>query len=156
MRCVFSGSLLLFFYAFIFPVKVTRDVVKLIVNTCPNLEVLTIAGIKSITDVIPESLARRCQRLKKANFKNCNLTDDGVCQLAVHCSEIVMLALSGIHDLTDRSIIALAENCPELRELYVSGCDKITKQAVAYLKVYIISTLRITLVHKHTHKLVIG
>ena len=120
---------------FFLSLQVSRAVVETIVNCCPELEVLTIAGVKDITDVIPEALARNCQKLKNASFKNCDLTDEGVCLLAVHCSDIVLLALSGIHDLTDLSIIALAENCPKLRELYISGCDKITKQAVAYLQV---------------------
>lgn len=109
--------------------------VELIASHCPNLEIITIAGIKDITDNIPDALAMHCKQLKQASFRNCNLTDDGVCKVAVHCSELVMIALSGIHDLTDRSVMALAENCLKLRELYISGCDKITKQAVTYLQV---------------------
>ena len=93
------------------------------------------AGVRGITDVIPEAISRHCKHLKRVSFRNCNLTDDGVCLVAVQCSELVMIALAGIHDLTDKSIVALAENCPDLRELYISGCAKITKQAVTYLRV---------------------
>ncbi len=69
------------------------------------------------------------------SFRNCNLTDDGVCEIAVHCSRLQMIALAGIHDLTDKCIVALAENCPFIGELYLSGCAKITKQAITYLQV---------------------
>lgn len=117
--------------------QVGHEIVELIVNHCPNLETITIAAIKDITDTIPNALAMHCKQLKRASFRNCNLTDEGVCRVAVHCSELVMIALSGIHNLTDRSIVALAENCPNLRELYISGCDKITRQAVTYLQVCI-------------------
>ena len=105
------------------------------VTNCPNLDTITMAGVKGITDAIPEAIAAHCKSIKRVSFRNCDLTDRGVCKVAVHCSELVMIALAGIHDLTDKSVIALAENCPNLRELYISGCAKITKQAVTYLKV---------------------
>lgn len=109
--------------------------VEQIVTYCPNLETITMAGVKGITDIIPETISLHCKSLKRVSFRNCDLTDDGVCKVAVHCSQLVMIALAGIHDLTDKSIVALAENCPDLREVYISGCAKITKQAVTYLKV---------------------
>lgn len=93
------------------------------------------AGVKGITDAIPDALALHCKSVKYVSFRNCELTDEGVCKVAVHCSRLVTVALAGIHDLTDKCIVALAENCPNLRELYISGCAKITKQAVTYLKV---------------------
>lgn len=106
-----------------------------IATHCPNLETLTVAGVKGITDTIPQALSLHCKNVKYVSFRNCDLTDKGVCRVAVHCSCLVTIALAGIHDLTDKSIVALAENCPDLRELYISGCAKITKQAVTYLKV---------------------
>lgn len=109
--------------------------VEQIVGHCPNLETITLAGVKGITDTIPETISLHCKKLKRVSFRNCDLTDEGVCKVAVHCSQLVMIALAGIHGLTDKSIVALAENCPDLRELYISGCAKITKQAVTYLKV---------------------
>lgn len=109
--------------------------VEEIVTRCSNLDTITMAGVKGITDAIPEAISTHCRNIKRVSFRNCNLTDTGVCKVAVQCSELVMIALAGIHDLTDKSILALAENCPNLRELYISGCAKITKQAVTYLKV---------------------
>lgn len=109
--------------------------VEQIVTVCPNLETITMAGVKGITDAIPEAISAHCRHLKRVSFRNCDLTDEGVCKVAIHCSALVMIALAGIHDLTDKSIVALAENCPDLQELYISGCAKITKQAVTYLKV---------------------
>ena len=104
-------------------------------TNCSNLELITLAGVKGITDNIPEAMSLHCKKLRKASFRNCDLTDDGICKIAVHCSQLIMIALAGIHCLTDKSIVALAENCPDLRELYISGCSKITKQAVTYLQV---------------------
>ena len=109
--------------------------VETIVINSPNLEYITLAGVLDIRDEIPEAISIHCFKIKKVSFRNCNLTDEGVCKIAVHCSELVMIALAGIHGLTDKCIFALANNCPNLRELYISGCAKITKQAVTYLKV---------------------
>lgn len=109
--------------------------VELIVTNCPNLETITMAGVRGITDTIPEAISLHCKHLKRVSFRNCDLTDEGVCQVAIQCSQLFMIALAGIHDLTDKSVVALAENCPNIRELYISGCAKITKQAVTYLKV---------------------
>ncbi|KAL5471143.1 hypothetical protein EMCRGX_G029226 [Ephydatia muelleri] len=108
-------------------------VVKTIVENCSNLEILTMAGLKSISDEIAFSIAAHCPSIMQISFRNCDLTDLGVCQIAIHCPKLIMIALAGIHDLTDKCIIALAENCPCLNELYLSGCAKITKQAVTYL-----------------------
>ena len=93
------------------------------------------AGLKDITDDIAFSIAHHCPNIQQMSFRNCELTDTGVCEIAVHCSKIHMIALAGIHSLTDKCIIALAENCPLIEELYISGCARITRQAVTYLKV---------------------
>lgn len=102
---------------------------------CPNLEVITMAGLKDITDDIVFSLSHHCPHVQYISLRNCDLTDAGVCEMAVHCLKLQMVALSGIHGLTDKCIIALAENCPYIEELYISGCAKITKQAIVYLQV---------------------
>ena len=107
----------------------------MIVASCPSLELLTVSGLKDITDDIAVSVARNCPHAQHLSFRNCELTDDGVCELAVHCPRLTLIELSGIHSLTDKSVIALAENCPLITDLHISGCANITKQCVTYLKV---------------------
>ena len=93
------------------------------------------AGLKDITDTVALTIAHSCPEIQHISFRNCDVTDMGICEVAVHCSQLSLLAVAGVHSLTDKSIMALAESCPYLEELYISGCDKITKQAVTYLKV---------------------
>ena len=111
------------------------------------------AGLKSITDEIAFSIAAHCPNIMQISFRNCDLTDLGVCQIAMHCPRLIMIALAGIHDLTDKCIIALADNCPYLDEVYLSGCAKITKQAVTYLVVRLL--LPCTHYKCHVYKLAI-
>ena len=113
------------------PATVIND----IVTNCTNLELLTLAGLQNIDDSIAFALSRNCPNAQHISFRNCQLTDDGVCEMAINCSKLTMVALAGIGNLTDKCIIALAENCHQIRELYVSGCAKITRQAILYLKV---------------------
>ena len=114
--------------------QIQPSVVETLVSNCCNLEDVTMAGLKDITDAVALSIAHCCPEIQHISFRNCNVTDTGVCEIAVHCSQLSLLAVAGVHCLTDKSIMALAENCPYLEELYISGCDKITKQAVTYLK----------------------
>ncbi len=93
------------------------------------------ASLKDIDDNIAFSLAQNCRSAFHVSFKNCNVTDNGVCEVAINCLKLTVFNLSGMANLTDKSIIALAENCHKLRNLYVSGCPKITQQAITYLQV---------------------
>ena len=104
-------------------------------SNCPSLEVVTMAGLKGITDTVALTLAHSCPDIQHVSFRNCDVTDVGICEMASGCPLLTLLAVAGVHCLTDKSIMALAEHCPHLEELYISGCDKITKQAVTYLKV---------------------
>lgn len=92
------------------------------------------AGLKDITDTVALAIAQCCPEMQHISFRNCDVTDTGICEIAIHCTHLSLLAVAGVHCLTDKCIIALAEHCPYLEELYISGCDKITKQAVTYLK----------------------
>ena len=93
------------------------------------------AGLKDVDDSIAFALAQNCKNARQISLKNCELTDKGVCEIAVNCSKLAIVALAGVSHLTDKCVIALAENCHEMRDLYVSGCPKITRQAITYLKV---------------------
>ena len=115
--------------------QVQPEVVEALVSNCCNLEVVTMAGLKGVTDTVALAVARRCPEIQHISFRNCDLTDLGICEMAAGCPQLCLLAVAGVHALTDKSIMALAEHCPHLEELYISGCDKITKQAVTYLKV---------------------
>ena len=115
--------------------KLLPSVVETIVTRCPNLETITMAGLKDITDDIAVAIAHHCPNIQQISFRNCNLTDAGVCEIAIHCPQLQMIALAGIHILTDKCVLVLAENCPYISEVYLSGCAKITKQATTYLKV---------------------
>lgn len=132
-HCVYRY--LLVYYHCSLCLQVPASVVLDIVSHCTNLEILTLAALKDIDDNIAAGLARNCKNARQISFRNCQITDDGVCEMAINCSKLTMVALAGVGHLTDKCVMALADNCHQIRELYVSGCAKITRQAITYLKV---------------------
>ena len=110
-------------------------IVEAIVTGCPNLTRLLLAGLKNITDDTALAIAHHCPAMTYLSFRSCHVTDVGVCEVAINCNKLVVIALAGNHSLTDKCIICLADNCQYIEEVYLSGCAKITKAAIAYLKV---------------------
>ncbi|XP_070540751.1 F-box/LRR-repeat protein 2-like [Ptychodera flava] len=114
--------------------SLSYDVLLAIAESCVNLEWFAVAGIVCVNDVILQTLASNCHRLKVVNFKTCKeITDEGVCALASNCP-LEDIVLSGIHGLTDKSVLAIANSCPQLDTIYLSGCALITPVAVRYLQ----------------------
>ena len=115
--------------------QVSSVIVESIATNCTNLTRLMLAGLRDITDDIAIAIAHHCPAITHLSFRSCQLSDAGVCEVAMHCNRLVMIALAGNHSLTDKCIICLADNCPYVEDVYLSGCAKITKAAVAYLQV---------------------
>lgn len=94
-----------------------------------------LAACKEVDDTVVLSIAKNCPRLKRLSLRGCRVTDPSVCEIAIHCHNLLLLALAGLHKLTDKCVIALVGNCPYLEELYISGCGMITPAATRYLQV---------------------
>ena len=94
-----------------------------------------LAACKEVDDTVVLSIAKNCPRLKRLSLRGCRVTDPSVCEIAIHCHDLLLLALAGLHKLTDKCVIALVGNCPYLEELYISGCGMITPAATRYLQV---------------------
>ena len=112
-----------------------------IVTNCHNLETLMLAYCKEVDDTVVLSIAKHCPKLKRLSLRRCKVTDSSVCEVAIHCHDLLLLELARIHKLTDKCVIALAGNCPYLEELYISGCTMITSAATRYLQVSQVETI---------------
>ena len=114
--------------------------IEAIVMNCHNLDTLMLAACKEVDDTVVLCIAKNCPKLKRLSLRGCRVTDPSVCEIAIHCHDLLLLALAGLHRLTDKCVIALAGNCPYLEELYISGCAMITTAATRYLQVIIVHT----------------
>lgn len=108
-------------------------VICAVARGCPSLETLDISGgNRALTDHSLVSLGRFAFRtLKRLNFSYLTLiTDIGVKALA-KCTKLRALVLHRCDRIRDNGLIELAKHCSSLRQLDVSYCPWVTNATVS-------------------------
>lgn len=103
---------------------------------CSSMKRLDLSGLNElVSDSLIKNAALTMRQLESLDIKGCkNVTDESVCLLALNCSQLRVLVLSGICLLTDKCVFAMADHLHStLQEVYISGCSKITRTALRYL-----------------------
>lgn len=99
-----------------------------------SLETLCLRDCVWISAAAVSNVALSCSRLRRVDLSGCwHVTDDAVALLAQCCRGIVYLNLSRIYGLTDRSLKALAWQLTELTHLCIQGCWRVTDEGVLAL-----------------------
>ncbi|XP_031498629.1 uncharacterized protein LOC116263153 [Nymphaea colorata] len=90
-----------------------------------NLEVLSVAGIQSVSDAFISSLVSvHGPKMKGLVLADCgNLTDSSIKAVAAQCSGLSTLSLNNLHILTDAAIRCLADGCRSIEVLTVNRCS---------------------------------
>ncbi|KAF3790057.1 SCF E3 ubiquitin ligase complex F-box protein [Nymphaea thermarum] len=90
-----------------------------------NLEVLSVAGIQSVSDAFISSLVSvHGPKMKGLVLADCgNLTDSSIKAVAAQCSGLSTLSLNNLHNLTDAAIRCLADGCRSIEVLTVNRCS---------------------------------
>ncbi|KAL6534057.1 hypothetical protein OROHE_013890 [Orobanche hederae] len=88
-------------------------------NKFKYLEVLSVAGMRSITDqFIAEVLAVCGQSIKELGLADClNLTDCCLKTIGSNCADLCSLNISNVPNLTDVGLECLANGCRSIRKL---------------------------------------
>ncbi|EQC27731.1 hypothetical protein SDRG_14482 [Saprolegnia diclina VS20] len=86
--------------------------------TCKDMDVITSAN-------------RSCLALNLA--KCMALNDKTICMIAVRCSGLEALDVSGLSHLTDVSVLALAKSCRNLKALHANACGLLTDAGIEAL-----------------------
>lgn len=120
------------------------EAAKAIANNCPELLNLGLIWCTKATNDDIETIASKCTKLAKINLmysgrstrtgvqsftEDGQFTDATVQSIAEHCSDIIVLNLSGCAQVTDESIKAL-KGCTKLAELILENCENITGTAL--------------------------
>ncbi|XP_078683947.1 uncharacterized protein LOC144917597 isoform X2 [Branchiostoma floridae x Branchiostoma belcheri] len=101
----------------------------IIVDSCPQLELVNVEGCDSIRDSCLTVLSR-LPKLTVLNLSHCtSVTDDGVCHLVRHCPGLTSLNIDGIAWITDNAVQDIAACCPSMRQLYLDG-DELTDVSI--------------------------
>ena len=110
-----------------------NDVIDMIANKCPDLEVLNLACYTIISIANNPLAPGRAHRYTRGQFimdTHAQLHDDSVIAIAKKCRGLKLLNVSNNRWITNEAIIKIADNCRGLTSLNVHGCTKISENAI--------------------------
>ncbi|XP_051499619.1 F-box/LRR-repeat protein 17 isoform X2 [Apus apus] len=95
---------------------------------------LDLSSRQQVTDELLEKLASRSQNITEINISDCrNVSDTGVCILAIKCPGLLRYTAYRCKQLSDTSIIAVASQCPHLQKVHVGNQDRLTDESLKQL-----------------------
>ncbi|XP_058679702.1 F-box/LRR-repeat protein 17 [Ammospiza caudacuta] len=95
---------------------------------------LDLSSRQQVTDELLEKIASRSQNITEINISDCrNVSDTGVCILAIKCPGLLRYTAYRCKQLSDTSIIAVASQCPLLQKLHVGNQDRLTDEGLKQL-----------------------
>jgi hypothetical protein len=95
-----------------------------------SIELKNLNDCRDISDAGMIELAMHCSELQRISFHRCELiTDVGVSHLAHNCPQLNDIVL-GETSITDVGVIALSRNCPHITRLDVSNCKGCTSLGI--------------------------
>ncbi|KAM9330941.1 F-box/LRR-repeat protein 17 [Gastrophryne carolinensis] len=95
---------------------------------------LDLSGRQQVKDNLLEKIASRYWNITEMNISDClNVTDVGICTLAMNCSGLVKYTAYRCKQLSDSSLIFLATHCLSLQKVHVGNQDRLTDDALKQL-----------------------
>ncbi|NXN99006.1 FXL17 protein, partial [Rhinopomastus cyanomelas] len=95
---------------------------------------LDLSSRQQVTDELLEKIASRSQNITEINISDCrNVSDTGVCILAIKCPGLLRYTAYRCKQLSDTSIIAVASQCPLLQKVHVGNQDRLTDESLKQL-----------------------
>ncbi|XP_053330410.1 F-box/LRR-repeat protein 17 [Spea bombifrons] len=95
---------------------------------------LDLSSRQQVKDDILERITSRYPNLTEINISDClNISDTGVCKLALKCQGLLKYTAYRCKQLSDASLITLASHCPSLRKVHVGNQDRLTDEALKQL-----------------------
>ncbi|NWS49736.1 FXL17 protein, partial [Probosciger aterrimus] len=92
---------------------------------------LDLSSRQQVTDELLEKIASRSQNITEINISDCrNISDTGVCILAIKCPGLLRYTAYRCKQLSDTSIIAVASQCPLLQKVHVGNQDRLTDEGL--------------------------
>lgn len=90
-----------------------------------------------VTDELLEKIATRSQNITEINISDCrNVSDTGVCILAIKCPGLLRYTAYRCKQLSDTSIIAVASQCPLLQKVHVGNQDRLTDESLKQVTIH--------------------
>ena len=102
---------------------VTDAGIKMIAKGCSNLRYLNVRGCSGVTDAGVVFVAQNCLKLRSLDVGKCEITNNTLSALGIHCPQLKRLSIKGCRNLTDVGIRAVVAQCCLLHYLNVEDCS---------------------------------
>ncbi|KAL9979146.1 hypothetical protein ACROYT_G016761 [Oculina patagonica] len=114
--------------------NITPAGMKILGQTCKQLQTLNIGQCYKITDTAIGCLVSNLPELENLDLRGCKqVRDSAVKKIVRHCPLITTLALANCPLITDVSLAEIATNLPRIRSLDICGCSKVTDNGICAL-----------------------
>ncbi|XP_028396364.1 F-box/LRR-repeat protein 7-like [Dendronephthya gigantea] len=102
---------------------VTDAGIKMIAKGCSNLRYLNVRSCTGVTDAGVVYVAQNCLKLRSLDVGKCEITNNTLSALGIHCPQLKRLSIKGCRNLTDVGIRAVVAQCCLLHYLNVEDCS---------------------------------
>ena len=102
---------------------VTDTGMKYIGKHCVKLKYLNIRGCESVTDVGITHIVQNCLKLRSLDVGKCDITDNGLHIIGIHCPQLKKLSVRGCDRVTDTGVKTIAAQCCSVQYLNLQECS---------------------------------
>lgn len=102
---------------------VTDTAMKYIGKHCVKLKYLNIRGCEAVSDVGITHIVQNCLKLRSIDAGKCDITDNGLHIIGIHCPQLKKLSIRGCERVTDIGVKTIAAQCCSLQYLNLQECN---------------------------------
>lgn len=112
---------------------VTDTAMKYIGKHCVKLKYLNIRGCESVSDVGITHIVQNCLKLRSLDAGKCDITDNGLHIIGIHCPQLKKLSIRGCEGVTDTGVKTIAAQCCSVQYLNLQECN-LSYQTFMYIR----------------------
>ncbi|KAL9968265.1 hypothetical protein ACROYT_G026617 [Oculina patagonica] len=102
---------------------VTDTAMKYIGKHCVKLKYLNIRGCEAVSDVGITHIVQNCLKLRSLDAGKCDITDNGLHIIGIHCPQLKKLSIRGCERVTDTGVKTIAAQCCSVQYLNLQECN---------------------------------
>lgn len=102
---------------------VTDTGMKYIGKQCVKLKYLNVRGCEAVSDVGITHIVQNCLKLRSLDAGKCDITDNGLHIIGIHCPQLKKLSIRGCDRVTDTGVKTIAAQCCSIQYLNLQECN---------------------------------
>ena len=102
---------------------VTDTAMKYIGKHCVKLKYLNIRGCEAVSDVGITHIVQNCLKLRSLDAGKCDITDNGLHMVGIHCPQLKKLSIRGCERVTNTGVRTIAAQCCSVQYLNLQECN---------------------------------